>query len=165
MLPGRAYTVHHPALHYVAAAARELGWVVEVVDWKFDAKSEDEVLQPGFDAVQRLPRQGSVVIGKSLGSALLPAVAERGLPAVWLTPLLQQATIRRAASRGDAPALLVGGTADPTWDSQFAHATGHEVLELEGGDHGLVIPDDAVSSARFLVTLTTRASAFFTGLA
>lgn len=165
VLPGRAYTVDQPVLAYVAATARECGWTIEVVDWNLVGASDEDVIRPGMEALRRLPHTGLVVIGKSLGSTLLPVVSELGLPAVWLTPLLDRETIRAAAFQHTAPALLVGGTADTTWDSGVAHATGHEVLELEGGDHGLVVPDDAEASARFLLALTVRAKAFFASLA
>lgn len=56
---------------------------------------------------------------------------------------------------------------DPSGESESAaaaHATGHEVLELEGGDHQLELDRDAIGSARFLVSLATRARAFFESL-
>lgn len=53
-----------------------------------------------------------VVIGKSLGSLAAPLVADRGLAAVWLTPLLTDEPTALAMRRATAPCLLVGGTAD-----------------------------------------------------
>ena len=39
--------------------------------------------------------------------------------------------------RRTAPALLVGGTADGSWDGALARELSDDVLELEGADHGL----------------------------
>ena len=39
--------------------------------------------------------------------------------------------------RRTAPALLVGGTADPSWDGALARELSDDVLELDGADHGL----------------------------
>ncbi len=36
-----------------------------------------------------------------------------------------------------APTLLIGGTADPLWDSNVAAASSAEVLEVAGADHSL----------------------------
>lgn len=162
VLPGRRYTANHPLLYYVASVARDLGWTIKSVDWGADDASDDNVLERGRAALNTLPRQGAIVIGKSLGSLLVPDVATAGIPAVWLTPVLTYESIRSAITIRNARMLLVGGTADGLWDSQAAHASGHEVLELEGGDHRLEVPGDAVASARFLLTLTERSRDFLT---
>ncbi len=44
-----------------------------------------------------------------------PEVSERGLPAVWLTPLLSEASVIAGLARATRPTLLVGGTADAAW--------------------------------------------------
>jgi hypothetical protein len=53
-----------------------------------------------------------VVIAKSLGSLAAPLVADRGLAAVWFSPLLTDQPTAVALRRAAAPCLLVGGTAD-----------------------------------------------------
>lgn len=160
LLPGRRYSVNHPVMYYAAAAARELGWTIEPVDWGTGDLSDADVIGRGLEALQGLPSQGSVVIGKSLGSLLFREVADRGIPAVWLTPLLTYEPVRTAISFSTAPTLLIGGTADELWDSNVAHASGHQVLELAGADHRLEVPMDAVASAGLLVTLTGRIREF-----
>ena len=164
ILPGRRYSVDRPVLYYVARVARDLGWRMEVVDWGSTDVSVESVIARGRNALSSLPPQDAVVIGKSLGSLLLPDVVEMGLPAIWLTPLLNREELRVAVSRKSAPTLLVGGSRDDLWDSQLAHATGHAVLELEGGDHSLELPGDAFGSARFLVALAQCAHDFLAGL-
>ncbi len=71
MLPGRGYTVNHPALYYAAEVARDLGWCTEAVSWDDTDLSDNEVIAHGRAALTSLPA-GSIVIGKSLGSLLLP---------------------------------------------------------------------------------------------
>jgi hypothetical protein len=71
-----------------------------------------------------------VVIGKSLGSA---AATVHAGPAVWLTPLLDQADIAEALRTTEAPALLVGSPADPSWgQGRVPENPALEVLELPG---------------------------------
>ena len=53
--------------------------------------------------------------------------------------------------------LLVGGTADRLWDADVATslaADGCDVLQLDGLDHGLIDPSDAVRSAEALLEIT-----------
>jgi len=59
-----------------------------------------------------------VVIGKSLGSLAAPIVADRGLTAIWFTPLLTDQPTVAALRRATGPFLLVGGTADQFWDGR-----------------------------------------------
>ena len=164
LLPGRAYTVNHPTIYSVAAVARDLGWRIEAVEWDPDDESDEAVVAQGREALNAVPTGRSVVIGKSLGSLLLLDVAELALRAVWLTPILTREDVRRAAMRRSAPAFLVGGTADDVWHSDAAHTTGHDVMELNGGNHRLELDGDAIGSARRLVSLATRVLTLFTSL-
>jgi hypothetical protein len=81
-----------------------------------------------------------LLIGKSLGTVAAGVAAERTLPAVWLTPLLTEPWAVAALGRASAAFLLVGGTADPYWDSALAHRLSPHVLEVEGADHGMYVP-------------------------
>ncbi|QYJ03867.1 hypothetical protein KUV85_16325 [Nocardioides panacisoli] len=164
LLPGRGYTVDHPALYYAAEVARELGWRADSVSWDATDLSDQQVVAHGRAAVSALRPDRDVVIGKSLGSLLLPDAVDRGVPGVWLTPLLHRDEIRASVLQGIGPALLVGGSADESWDSGLAHQSGHVVHELRGGDHRLQLPGDAVGSARFLVSLVEQVRSFLVGL-
>ena len=86
-----------------------------------------------------------LVVAKSLSTLAAGTVTERRWPAVWLTPLLDRLPDRL----GPAPAMVVGGTADPSWDGARARSLGAEVVELDGADHGLARIEDvgAVSTA------------------
>lgn len=158
VLPGRRYTPDHPLLWFAAAVARDLGWQVESVSWGSVAVTDDDVLAIGRAAIERLP-QGSVVIAKSLGTVLIPDAAAAGVPGIWLTPLFDRAALHDAVA-STTPMLLVGGLADESWDSAAAHASGHEVVELPGGDHLLEVEGDAVASTHFLAILTEHMHAF-----
>jgi hypothetical protein len=57
-----------------------------------------------------------------------------------LTPLTHIEPIAEAITRNPAPALLVGGTRDPSWLPHVAEATGKTLVTIEGGDHGLRPP-------------------------
>ncbi|HYN97349.1 MAG TPA: hypothetical protein VES42_26210 [Pilimelia sp.] len=74
------------------------------------------------------PRQSVVVIAKSLGSSAAALVAERGLPAVWLTPVLTDDSAVESTAAGPAPALLIGGSAGRLWVPAAAEATGKQTL-------------------------------------
>ena len=84
------------------------------------------------------PATGSTApFGKSLGTLAASLAADRNLPAIWLTPLLDLPWVIEALARAQAPFLLVGGTADQTWNSKAAHELTTHVLEVRGADHGL----------------------------
>jgi pimeloyl-ACP methyl ester carboxylesterase len=109
----------------------------------------DRSLDPVRWSVERLDAAAAfagsceLVVAKSLTTFAAGAVADRGVPGVWLTPLLDDEECVLQLRRRTAPALLVGGTEDPTWDAQLATEISPEVLELPGADHGLARVDDA----------------------
>ena len=95
-----------------------------------------------------------LVVGKSIGSLAAERVAALGLPGAWATPLLTgeaASVVRRALEASPDSQLLVGGTADETWDPAGLPAR-HRVVEVDGADHGLVDPADAVRSVDLLRT-------------
>ena len=92
-----------------------------------------------------------------------PVAAERGLPGIWLTPLLRYAHVADALRSNREPALLVGGGADRSWDVETAGTTGHEHVEIPGADHGLE-GTDPVESARMPVEVAAAMDRFVAGL-
>jgi pimeloyl-ACP methyl ester carboxylesterase len=102
-----------------------------------------------------------VVIGKSLGSLAAPVAAERGLAAVWFTPLLTDKPTVAALRRATGPCLLVGGTADRFWDGQAARSLPAEVVEVDGADHGMFVPGRLAASAAVLGQVITAVEDFF----
>jgi hypothetical protein len=107
-----------------------------------------------------------VVVGKSLASAAAGLVADRVLPAVWLTPLLDRARVVDDLSRAARPALLIGGSADEAWVPDALADSGLlQVVQLDGLDHSLQRPGDPAASLGALRAVTERIDRFLGELA
>ena len=155
VLPGRFYGPGAPLPMYSGDVAERRGAKVHRHSWsqpppeEFGPDLETWVrgeATPLLDSVGERP----LVIAKSLGTLAAALVAERSLPAVWLTPLLTVDWVVAALERATAPLLLVGGTADPSWDSAVAHRLSPHVLEVNGADHGMYVPGPLVGSVEVL---------------
>jgi hypothetical protein len=153
MLPGRAYTCTMSLLAWTTRALQATGWTVVQAEWDLSVFPREprafvEGVAQDLDAVER-PRGPVLVVAKSLGTLAAHWSAERGYPAVWLTPVLKAAGLHPLPGHSEAlserirdyPAdnLVVGGTTDDLWRPGF-RGTG-KVLEVEGGDHGLEVAD------------------------
>ncbi len=159
LLPGRMLA-GMPALAYAQQALTAAGWRIVQV-W-------DEYLDPGRDAtewvherlaaaVRAAPEARQIlVVAKSMSTRAAADVAEHGWPAIWLTPLLDDAECVTALRRRTAPALLIGGTNDPLWIGRVAREITDDVLELDGADHGLARPEDGIAVARAVAEFSTR---------
>jgi predicted alpha/beta-hydrolase family hydrolase len=101
-----------------------------------------------------------LVIGKSLGSLAAPLVADRGLAAVWFTPLLTDEPTVSALRRATGPCLLAGGTADQAWDGPAARSLSPHVVEIDGADHGMFVPGGLAASAAALGQVITAVEDF-----
>jgi hypothetical protein len=160
VLPGVRYFSQAPLLWFAREAAQAAGWSVLELSERAPAGEEPfEWMRGRAESALSAAGAGTVaVIGKSLGSAAAPLVAERGLPAVWLTPLLVRPEV---ASSVRAPCLLVGSAADPTWaDGEHSGGGSVEVLEFDGLDHSLQVEGDPSASLDVLRTVTERVRAF-----
>lgn len=166
ILPGARYPTRAPLLWFAREVAVAKGFgVLELL----------ELPEPGEDpfawirdraerALDHAPAPTTVVIGKSLSSVAAELAAERELPAIWLTPLLDRADVRAALARASRPALLVGGGADPTWQPGAVQASALiEQLELPGHDHSLQLPGDPIASLGSLKKVTKRVERFLGG--
>jgi hypothetical protein len=171
VLPGMQYSTQAPLLWFAREAAARHGYsVLEVLD---SLPEGDEPFRWARDRARRaldhVERTGAgeiVVVGKSLASAAAGIVADRLLPAVWLTPLLDRAPVVEDISRAPRPALLIGGSADGTWvpDALADHGLLH-VVQLDGLDHSLQRPGDPLASLHALRTVTERVDRFLGELA
>lgn len=149
ILPGARYLPFAPLLWFAREVATGSGWSVLAVWDEYIDRSVDPSRWVENRAKAALVRVGDarvVLVTKSLTSHAVGLAAERRIPGIWLTPLLHNDAIAAGFSSLQAPALLVGGTADESWDAGVARAAGHEVLELEGADHALQIPGDPLAS-------------------
>ena len=104
-----------------------------------------------------------LVVGKSLGTRAASYAAERGLDAIWLTPLLVEPRRRRgdrrqpraAAARGRPRRRALGPRPSPaSWPT-----TGCDVLEVADADHGMGTPD-AVRTAEIHLEVARAVEAF-----
>jgi hypothetical protein len=163
VLPGVRYFSQAPLLWFAREAAQAAGWSVLELSERAPGDQEPFEWMRGraASALDAVSAETVAVIGKSLGSAAAPLVAERGLPAVWLTPLLVRPEVVAALASSSAPALLVGSAADPTWsDGEQPGGEAVEVLEFEGLDHSLQVERDPMASLDVLRTVTERIGEF-----
>lgn len=150
LFPGRGYNLDMPLMWYGKGLLGELGWQVWGVAYDHHQTGDDlqqllqievnEVLGKAWGEFDEY-----LLIGKSLGTIAMqlayqyPNFAAKG---VWLTPLMQNAGVRKALleTRGG---LVVYGTQDPAADLSLKSEleTRHSVLEIPDADHWLEVPD------------------------
>ncbi|HEX5145673.1 MAG TPA: hypothetical protein VFV85_01515 [Conexibacter sp.] len=149
LLPGARYPTRAPLLWFAREVAVARGWgALEVLGEP--PVGEDPFAwarERALHALEQRPTELDVVVGKSLSSDLAGLAADRGLPAIWLTPLLDRPGIVDALARTARPTLIVGGSADPTWlPEALTENVMVDRLELEGLDHALQLPGDPRAS-------------------
>ncbi|QAY69047.1 hypothetical protein [Xylanimonas protaetiae] len=153
VLPGTGYSAERPALAFPSLALREAGWSLRTVVW--GSRPDAATGRAAYERVVRealadRPDARHLVVGKSLGTFVLPLCAALGVPGAWLTPPLTAVAaaalgaddVPGAVARLAAPAVLVGGTADPFWDRDVAARGGADVVEVPGAVHTLEVPGD-----------------------
>ena len=163
LLPGVRYFSQAPLLWFAREAAQAGGW--SVLELSERAPADQEPFAWMRDRAERALDASDagtvVVIGKSLGSAAAPLVAERGLAAVWLTPLLIRPEVVSALAGSSAPCLLVGSSADETWvNGEQPGGDSVEVVEFDGLDHSLQVEGDPLASLDVLRQVTKQIAAF-----
>jgi hypothetical protein len=143
-LPG-AMLAGMPALWYAFEPLLAEDWRIVLVWDQYLDRSEDPTAWARIRAEAAESYAGDVrlVLAKSVTTRAAGLVAERGWAGIWLTPLLDDAESVAGLRRRSAPALLVGGTADPSWDGELARELSDDVLEVGGADHGLARIDQA----------------------
>ncbi|MFC9429804.1 alpha/beta hydrolase [Streptomyces sp. NPDC056987] len=162
------YGPHAPLLMYAARAAEARGARVERITWDPPRQADRGInswvldrVTPVLDQVTRSsPRTVAVMMGKSLGTHAAVLAAERGLPAIWITPLLTTAEVAQALRSATAPFLLVGGTEDRHWDGALAAELSPHVLEVRGADHDMHVPGPLSESAKVLGRVATAVEDF-----
>ncbi|MFF5052230.1 alpha/beta hydrolase [Micromonospora sp. NPDC000663] len=169
VVPGMQFGPHVPVLAYASRAAAVRAAQVLPLSWQPPKGRSSLDLAPWVvDQVNVVldklaaARPGAVplLIGKSLGSHAAPVAVERGLPAIWLTPLLQHEPVVTALGRSNAPFMLVGGTGDPAWDGTVARRLTPHVVEVENADHGMWVPGPLTDSALVLGTIGRAVESF-----
>jgi len=159
VIPGRMFGPNIGMLMFAAMAAERRGALVDRMSWQRTEELDplpsdgwlpwtEAQIRPHLDAIATARRP--LLIGKSLGTFAARLAAERGLPAIWLTPVLTTEAVATAMREATAAMLLVGGTADRLWDSAVARELSPYVLEVDGADHGLCLPGSLARSAEVL---------------
>lgn len=161
ILPGRAYPPGFPLLRYCVMLLVDRGWSVREVCWGHGERTTpEEAARESALALDQVSAARHLVVAKSLGGWALPHVVERGLPGVWLTPVLTSPVVAEAVARLTAPSLVVGGTADQFWDGHAGIGPGARVLELSGADHALEHGTDVGRSLDALRQVVDAVAAF-----
>ncbi len=149
LLPGMFYPTQAPVLWFAREAALAENWsALEVLGQPGD--HPDPVAWQRAAAEAALAAAGAervFVVGKSLATLLAGLVADRDLPAVWLTPALTQPTVCEGLTRARRTTVVMGGSADDFWRRDaIPDSPALEVIELRGLDHALQVPGDPLGS-------------------
>ena len=167
LVPGRLYGPSAPLLWFARAAAQARRAHVEAVDWVVpddlpDAAWAQWVADQVTTRLDKVtPDYGPpLVIAKSLGTGAAGLAADRGLPAIWLTPLLHLDAVVAGLRRATAPYLLIGGTDDESWNLQLAEDLTPHVLSVAHADHALHVPGRLAASAEVLGRVATAIEDF-----
>jgi hypothetical protein len=161
-MPGSRGAGAQALLAYTGLGLQERGWSSLLVwdEYQEDGRHLEWVRERVEAALTATSGRDVVLVAKSLSSFAAGVTAARGIRAVWYTPLLTEELVVVDLQRATAPFLLVGGTADPMWDSSAARAVPGEVFEVEGADHSLQRPHDLMGSMAVLQDVVARAAAF-----
>jgi hypothetical protein len=160
VLPGGQYGHQLPLLFFAGLLLEQRGLDVNRVEWSDPARGSQPVLADAAAAFDAVPTgRRHVVVAKSLGTLAIPLAVRAGLAGIWLTPLCHEPEAASSIRALTAPTLLIGGTGDRAWDGDIARSGSAEVLELDGADHALALPD-AVRSAEYLHRVVATMAAF-----
>ncbi|MGW4945055.1 hypothetical protein ACWEOZ_26085 [Actinoplanes sp. NPDC004185] len=177
LLPGLRYSAERPLLHVAGAVFVKHGWAIREVRWPDDPPQLERGDMAGWSArlssfvnahVSRLLDQESApavaLAGKSMGAFAAATAADRGLPGIWLTPILRDSPVPADLRRATAPFLLVGSAADPSWDPGVARGSGQPWYEAPDADHSMETPDDPVNSIDVLRLVCVAMDSFVSKL-
>jgi pimeloyl-ACP methyl ester carboxylesterase len=170
-IPGRIGGPYTPLLMFACYAAERRGAEVRHV-WYSDAGDPLELppqqraewvnghVRPVLEGLGR-----PLLVAKSLGTNAAALAADLDLPAVWITPLIGPGQwygdlVTAALRAATAPFLLIGGTADLSWDGELARELTPHVFEVAGAGHGLTVAGPLASSAAVLGEMATAVERF-----
>ena len=168
--PGRAYPPSAPLLDFARLALLQHDFTVRQLWWDSTSRGDED---PGLwvrrhveAALAEESADHVLLVGKSLGTRAASYAAERGLDAIWFTPLLVDPEVVEGIAANAGRQLLVGGAVDVLWDSAVAREladAGCDVLEVPDADHGMGTPD-AVRTAEIHLEVTRSVTAYLASL-
>ncbi|GAA1443167.1 hypothetical protein GCM10009641_59320 [Mycobacterium cookii] len=168
--PGRAYAPSAPLLDFGRIALLQHGFTVRQLWWDSTTRGEEEpepwVRRHVEAALAGEDADHVLVVGKSLGTRAASYAAERGLDAIWFTPLLVDPAVAEAVAANPGRQLLVGGLGDEFWDAAIARELGDNgcaVLEVPDADHAMATTD-AVRTAEVHLEVARAVHAFLSQL-
>ena len=164
--PGRAYPPSAPLLEFARRALLQHGFTVQQIWWDSTTRGDENadvwVRRHVEAALADEHADHVLLVGKSLGTRAASYAAERGLDAIWLTPLLVEPALAEAIGANAGRQLLVGGLADELWDAAIAREladNGCDLLEVPDADHSMGT-DDAVRTAEIHLEVARAVEAF-----
>lgn len=164
--PGRAYPPSAPLLEFARRALLQHGFTVQQLWWDSTTRGDEDAepwVRRHVEAAHAEEDADHVLlVGKSLGTHAASYAAERGLDAIWLTPLLTVPAQAEAIAANAGRQLLVGGLEDGLWDTEIAREladAGCDVLEVADADHSMGT-DDAVRTAEIHLEVARAVEAY-----
>ena len=164
--PGRAYPPSAPLLEFARRALLQHDFTVQQLWWDATTRGDEDAepwVRRHVEAAHAAEDADRVlVVGKSLGTHAASYAAERGLDAIWLTPLLVVPAQAEACAGNAGRQLLVGelprdrGVPEPVLQPADA---GCDVLEVADADHSMGT-DDAVRTAEIHLEVARAVEAF-----
>lgn len=165
ILPDGSMSPERAILHFTIGLLIEQGWSVRLAQWPDGPDASlDQVEATAARELDASEGALRLAVGFALGTAAVPAVRDRHLPAVWISPLLRDARIREELSATLEPGLLVGGTGDVQWDDVFAQTTRLQVHSVDDADASLEVPGSVKSTLKSLTRTLRRIEDFVRGL-
>ncbi|WP_439938098.1 hypothetical protein ACS3YM_00495 [Nocardia sp. N13] len=166
VVPGRAYPPSAPLLELARRALLQHGFTVQQLWWDSTTRGDEDAepwVRRHVEAAHAEEDADHVLlVGKSLGTHAASYAAERGLDAIWLTPLLTVPAQAEAIAANAGRQLLVGGLEDGLWDTEIAREladAGCDVLEVADADHSMGT-DDAVRTAEIHLEVARAVEAY-----
>ena len=164
--PGRAYPPSAPLLEFARRGLLQHDFTVQQLWWDSTSRGDEDaeawVRRQVAAALVEEDADHLLVVAKSLGTRAASYAAERGLDAIWFTPLLVDPVVAEAIAANAGRQLLVGGLADDLWDPAIARELaddGCDVLEVPDADHAMGTPD-AVRTAEIHLEVARAVEAF-----
>lgn len=163
VLPGDGYSGVEPLLYWTSRALTQRGYSVGCAVWPDNVRSKDreDLVESGLESVAGLAREEPILaVGMSTGC--LVAHLRPSLACVAFSPITVSGTPAspsRVRNRR-SPGLAVRGTGDYLSSSGELREWGFDVLEVEGADHALEIPDDWERSVHMASVIVSRVLAF-----